>query len=101
MSKRVQVILTDAEYKYVKQRAGLVPLSAWFRNMAIGSALTVAQIREARDELRKVAMTDVEVVTTLTDAFEASVTNSKKPRCVHGALKGENCWQCGGLAVMG
>ena len=41
MSERVQVVLSEDEYADVKRRAGLVPLSAWFRALAFsGRKLT-------------------------------------------------------------
>jgi hypothetical protein len=35
MAKRVTVILSDDEYAEVRTKAGEVPLSRWFRNLAI------------------------------------------------------------------
>jgi hypothetical protein len=37
MSIRVQVVLSEEEYAEVQARAGLVPLSAWFRALALGA----------------------------------------------------------------
>ena len=36
--KRVTVILSEKEYREVRTSAGLVPLSRWFKNLAIGGA---------------------------------------------------------------
>jgi hypothetical protein len=67
---RVTVILTDAEYAEVKRRAGLIPLSAWFRNMALtddsllperADPITEASERSVEPETRsdKAAVTEV------------------------------------------
>lgn len=41
MGNRVQVVLSDEEFEDVQKRAGLIPLSAWFRALAFsGKKLT-------------------------------------------------------------
>lgn len=56
MAKRIAVILTEEEYEQVKALAGLVPLSAYFRSLALkpdrgilaGDGTTAQTVRPAR-----------------------------------------------------
>lgn len=44
MTNRVVVLLSDEEFETVKARAGLVPLSAWFRALALGKKPSKAAV---------------------------------------------------------
>lgn len=47
-SNRVVVLLTDGELEDVRRRAGLVPLSAWFRSLAFPVGVSVRIASEGR-----------------------------------------------------
>jgi hypothetical protein len=53
MANRVVVLLSDGELEVVQQKAGLVPLSAWFRALALGAKKPSKQAVQA--ESRKAA----------------------------------------------
>ena len=51
MPKRVTVLLEDDEYAQVRKSAGLIPLSRWFKSLALQSLiLGVVPKRESRAE---------------------------------------------------
>lgn len=90
---RVQVILTNEELVEVKKRAGLVPLSRWFKNLALGgSDRNIGEVvrgssREVCEEARR--------------EFDApkrrkvrEVSDSRIEPCKHGFLPNMCKWGC-------
>jgi hypothetical protein len=106
---RVTVLLSDEEYTQVRSMAGLVPLSAWFR----GLALNVGQVRTEnrpvteRNEGKQIREAAVDRKSRPADE-KGSIAPSRlggnpppetKPRkCYHGVTEGFECYVCGGLA---
>ena len=56
---RVTVILTDEQYAQVRSKAGLIPLSAWFRDLGLNAGLTVEDLRRELHEVPPGALKDV------------------------------------------
>ncbi len=126
MSMRVTVILSEEEYTQAKRKAGLIPLSAWFRsriwdeeNPAPDGRMRSerARGREKRNNpsLGKVGVKDGrgeknredgvrEVKDVVSSERGVNKVGGDKPiakagkTCAHGMGKGEHCWQCMGLA---
>jgi hypothetical protein len=70
MTKRVTVILSDEEYAHVRKCAGLVPLSRWFKSLAIPvEPLTVEKIRGHLKKVREVALTPEQAVEAMAVAL--------------------------------
>ena len=46
---RVTVILSDEEYAHAKKKAGLIPLSAWFRALAQSTPLMAFESKHLND----------------------------------------------------
>ncbi len=89
---RITVILTDEEYVEAKRRAGLIPLSRWFRSlmnatdrMAPAKPKSVVSSGEAQNVYKEVRQ---------------AVHRAARKACIHGVEKGYHCWQCKGLAVI-
>lgn len=83
MSKRIAVIFTDEEYAEVKRMAGLVPLSAYFRNLAINKA-----VNDRVDDIAEAAR-----------GGRPLNPNWKMPKptggkCLHHKQRGELCYKC-------
>src|SRR5216683_253228 len=49
---RVTVLLSNEEYAEVRMRAGLVPLSRWFKNLALGEGMIRGKEAVAFEEFR-------------------------------------------------
>jgi hypothetical protein len=81
---KVAVILTGEELAEVKRRAGLVPLSAWFRSLALsGGNLEVPKVNNlARD---------------MPDA-PSRPAPQRELTCPHGKARDYHCGLCGGKA---
>lgn len=108
---RTTVILTDAEYAEVKRRAGLVPLSRWFKELALGEfkdntgvprnkPVRVAGRGVAAPERpANVAAGPYDEEGALPVSLPVEPTQPIKRReCDHGIMAGYHCWRCGGKA---
>jgi hypothetical protein len=109
MVKRVTVLLTEEEYAQVRISAQNVPLSRWFKSLALNAKETNAEVDRIPDVPRNPAIrADRGRESTATSALDrlpvlgerqAPAKRATKT-CVHGIAKGFNCWQCGGLAIV-
>lgn len=95
---RVTVILTDEEYGEVKKRAGLIPLSAWFRSVALEQAgalpipkKTVIAVREVMAKGSKV---DAVAEIQFDGSYKTGGDEIRLPKCPHHKLRGELCYKC-------
>lgn len=87
MLMRVTVILSDEEYAEAKRRAGLIPLSAWFRSMAFGDfgAETVRKdgtVRVVRGSASAPKRPDKPPAASWAEA------------CPHHKRRGDLCYKC-------
>lgn len=97
---RVSVLLNEAEYAEVKRKAGLVPLSAWFRNLAnLGGEVRVENSADKPAERTNTG--GANPVRGSSRKVDSGAERKSGRTCKHGTPKGDNCWQCGGLAQVG
>lgn len=99
------MILSDAQYEQVKKAAGLVPLSAWFRDLGLCATDQPAAQRPMLAAYREaIKLPDVTFSAAPPSDRQAGysklVDGRTKRTCKHGIERGYNCWQCGGLAVI-
>lgn len=107
-TRRVTVLLSEHEYTQVRTSANGIPLSRWFRTLALAgkeahaSPLPDVQSKPAiRADERRESMPSRSVIARLAVQIPGLKPASELPSkrtCKHGKAKGFNCWQCGGLA---
>lgn len=128
MVKRVTVLLSEEEYAQVRISANKVPLSRYFKNLALGVKQANGETNRIPDMQSNSAIrapigrdtVPARIVAALDEQTSEVPTASKtrgkraidrlpvlgeklKPSasvktCAHGIAKGFNCWQCKGLA---
>jgi hypothetical protein len=123
--RRVTVLMSEEEYAQVRRNANHVPLSTWFRNLALGERKPREEANRISDVPRNAAIrADVgresvpagpTAKPAIPEARSRSVAARLKaqipelktanelpaPRgkvCAHGTAQGYACWQCGGKA---
>lgn len=85
MARRIAVILSDEEYEQVKLDAGIAPLSAYFRALAVRPRIVASgSSPESKEPVEQ----------------EFDAAKKKSITCAHGTQKGYRCWQCKGIAVI-
>ena len=123
MARRITVLLTAQEYEQVCTKAGLVPLSRWFRSLALNGAEppmavnTSLQGDSKSESAEKVAESTrsalpglgsdapelhsdavVEIPPAPIESKLVTKRVGKGKTCEHGTKTGFRCWQCGGIA---
>ena len=92
---RITVILNDDEYAEVRRRANLVPLSAWFRNLALGDRSVLERGELSEGNHGKAVRRSKPV--RLAERSVAAPGRPEHSGCRHGKLAGELCVDCGGI----
>ena len=109
--RRITVLLSEEEYTQVRSNAGLVPLSRWFKSLALGVKESRAKTNPIPDVQSQPAIrADVgrkplpaSTVAALREQIPELKTANELPAkrartCAHGTAQGYACWQCGGKA---
>lgn len=95
-TKRISVIVTPEEYERIKSKAGRVPLSTWFRDLALQGPPSARYHLAEREESpsKQPFIPSIEG----NDEVQPHWERPKQKTCTHGKGKGWNCGLCGGLA---
>lgn len=90
---RVVVLLSEEELAEVKNQAGNVPLSVWFRSLALPVALHSMEYHQSdpMPEFKNLQRSSKPLARELPEVVKGKT-------CAHGTKRGWNCWMCGGVA---
>lgn len=82
---RITVVCSDEEYREIKKRAGLVPLSTWLKSLAL-NGIQVAELRERQEQAlsnfapkKSRASRKTEPVVETESGPETAVSNGSEP----------------------
>lgn len=89
MAKRVSVLLSEQEYTQVRSKAGLVPLSRWFKSLALGKEEVAAiEGKQAEDHRAEDMPKDEPIPMVQRGARAVKRVSASREPCKHGAYPG-------------
>lgn len=104
------MLLSAEEYATVRSKAGLIPLSSWFRNLALceatGDLVPIKNRRTVVESNKEPAAPfgdplppGTEIKSVIEAVMPEAKPRKKLKQCSHGVNAGHHCWRCGGIAA--